>query len=149
MASLSPNWVERTQSCISCIEGDRKIKINIWWNFRIHVFTEHHLWLIINAQAYCYRPELSNFDKIVTLSNGLAWCIKFSFYWSFYSRHFSGISRTLRHLGHPRIIEDGALCFRINSPCSHLKILWKRLAELVEEKNLALPLIFFVKVKLE
>ena len=27
-------------------------------------FTEHHSWLIINGQAYCNRPELSNFDKI-------------------------------------------------------------------------------------
>ena len=29
MRSLSLNWVKRAQICISCIEGDRKIKINI------------------------------------------------------------------------------------------------------------------------
>ena len=33
VTSLSPNWVKRTQSCISCIEGDRKIEMIIWWNF--------------------------------------------------------------------------------------------------------------------
>ena len=27
--SLSPNCVKQTQSCISCIKGDRKIKIHI------------------------------------------------------------------------------------------------------------------------
>ena len=29
VTSLSPNRVKRAQGCISCIEGDRKIKINI------------------------------------------------------------------------------------------------------------------------
>ena len=29
VASLSPDWVKRAQSCIPCIEGDRKIEINI------------------------------------------------------------------------------------------------------------------------
>ena len=33
--SLSLNWVKLTESCISCTEGDRKIKINISWNFEV------------------------------------------------------------------------------------------------------------------
>ena len=35
VTSLSPNWVKRAQSYISCIKGDRKIKINILWNFKV------------------------------------------------------------------------------------------------------------------
>ena len=35
VTSVSPNWTKRAQSCMSCIEGDRKIKINIWWNFEV------------------------------------------------------------------------------------------------------------------
>ena len=35
MTSLSLNWVKRAQCCIPCIKGDRKIKINIWWNFEV------------------------------------------------------------------------------------------------------------------
>ena len=30
LTSLSLNWLKRAQSCISCIEDDRKIKVNIW-----------------------------------------------------------------------------------------------------------------------
>ena len=33
--SLSPNWGKRAQRCISSIESDRKIKINIWQNFKV------------------------------------------------------------------------------------------------------------------
>ena len=32
---LSPNWLKRTQSCVSCMESDRKIEINIWCNFLV------------------------------------------------------------------------------------------------------------------
>ena len=35
MTSLSQNWVKQAQSCISSIESDRKIKINISWNFEV------------------------------------------------------------------------------------------------------------------
>ena len=35
MTSLSQNWVKQAQSCISSIEGDRKIRINISWNFEV------------------------------------------------------------------------------------------------------------------
>ena len=34
ITSLSPNWATRVQSCISCIKGDRKTKINIYWNYQ-------------------------------------------------------------------------------------------------------------------
>ena len=35
VTSLSPHWVKWAHSCISCIGGDRKIKISICWNFEL------------------------------------------------------------------------------------------------------------------
>ena len=32
---FSLNWKERTENCISCIEWDIKIEINIWLNFEV------------------------------------------------------------------------------------------------------------------
>ena len=33
--AIISNLGKRAQSCISCIKGYRKIKINIWWNFEV------------------------------------------------------------------------------------------------------------------
>ena len=33
--AIISNLGKRVQSCISCIKGYRKIKINIWWNFEV------------------------------------------------------------------------------------------------------------------
>ena len=33
--AIISNLGKRAQSCISCIKGHRKIKINIWWNFEV------------------------------------------------------------------------------------------------------------------
>ena len=38
--SLSSNRVKSAQSCISCIKGNRKIEINIWWNFEMRIVSE-------------------------------------------------------------------------------------------------------------
>ena len=35
MTSLSPNWIKTAESSKSFVEGDRKIKTNIWWNFEV------------------------------------------------------------------------------------------------------------------
>ena len=35
VTSVSLNWTKRAQNCMSCIEDDRKIKINVWWNFKV------------------------------------------------------------------------------------------------------------------
>ena len=54
VTSLSLHWVKRAQSCISCVEGDRKIKINISRNFEVrnlflnclyHFLKVLYLWL--------------------------------------------------------------------------------------------------------
>ena len=44
---LSPNWVKRAQSCISCLKGDRKTEINIWWKSHWDLlFKKLQVWLL-------------------------------------------------------------------------------------------------------
>ena len=35
LTSLFPNWVNRAQSCMSCVESDGKIEISILWNISL------------------------------------------------------------------------------------------------------------------
>ena len=45
VTTSSENWVKRFQSCISCIKGKRKIKINIWLNFEVRSDVSNSKWV--------------------------------------------------------------------------------------------------------
>ena len=113
VTSLSPNWEQKAQSCISCIEADRKIEINIWWNFEVmSLFLRSFLQniTVLTPVADAFKPKIgskrtqiciscANDDRKMKVNNKSKFEVKYSFLKALLKNFKSTISKVLTPRG--------------------------------------------------